>query len=186
MKKNEFALRIVRKNISTIGMTLSILVLVSCGGGDGSPRIADGETKTITETTKGIITEVEEVEPGDEYLILDERVIDDQSQSVAIVHMLDGTIDTLSLQKMHSDASYGDSHRGLRNVLMFSLAASIITRNMSNVAPNSAYYKNGAAFDKSNSLKSDISKSTTSRTVTSPKKGSKGYGSGKSFRSHGG
>jgi hypothetical protein len=186
MRKKEFVLRTVLKNISTIGIAMSVLLLVSCGGGDGSPRILDGETKTITESTKGVITEVEEVEPGNSYLILDEKIIDDKSQSIAIVHALNGSIDTLSLQKMQKDPEYGASHSGLRNVLMFSLAASVLTRNFGNVRPNSAHYKNGAAFNKSAGLQSDMGKSTRSRTVTSPKAGSKGYGSGKSFRSHGG
>ena len=157
----------------------------SCGNG-GAPRIKEGTTETILESSKGVITEVEEVEPGDEFLILDEKIIDEKEKSLAIVHRLDGSIDTLSLQKIKKESTSDPSRNALRSVLMYSLAASFFNKNLGNTSPNSAYYKNQAAFNKSTGLKQDLTKTAVSRRVTVPSGASKGYGGGKSFRSHGG
>jgi hypothetical protein len=171
------------KYFLVLGSSSIILSLSSCGG-DGSPKLKDAQTKTITETTKGVITKVEEVAPGDDYKIVDETVIDDKSKSIAIVKRLDGKTDTLSLQKIKSDKS--GTHSSLTNVLAYSLAASFLTRNLANTTPNSSYYKDANAYNKSTGLKNEMAKSTTTRKVSSPGKGSSGYGSGKSFRSYGG
>lgn len=162
------------------------VVLQSCGG-DGSPKIKDGETKTVLESSKGTVTEVEEVEPGDDFKIIDEKVIDDKTKSTAIVHYLDGKIDTLSLQKLKSESAEGNhTNAALKGVLMYSLASSFFNRNLANTQPNAGFYKNADAYNKSTNLKGDLEKTATSRRVTSPGKSSKGYGTGKSFRSHGG
>lgn len=167
-------------------MASGILLFQSCSG-DGSPKIKDGETITIKEASKGTVTEVEEVKPGDDFKIIDEKIIDDKTKSTAIVHYLNGKTDTLSLQKLKSESETGNhGHSMLRGVLMYSLASSFFNRNLSNTAPNSAYYKNADAYNKSTGLKTDLDRTATSRRVTSPGKSSRGYGSGKSFRSHGG
>ena len=99
MKKNFINGLALTKKITLVAAITAALTLQSCGGSDGSPKIKDAQEETVYESTKGIITEVEEVEPGDDFKILDERIIDDKSQSIAIVHNLEGTIDTLSLTK---------------------------------------------------------------------------------------
>ena len=185
MRKKEFELRLVRKKLSTIGFVLGLLVLVGCGESSDNASYGE-ETEVIVESTKGVITELEEIEPGDDFLIVDEQIIEDQSQSIAIVHYLDGRIDTVSLVALEADQSYSDSNRGLRNVLMYSLAAAVLTRNFGAVNPNSAAYKSNAAFNKSSGLHGEMKRTTTTRTVSSPKSGSKGYGSNRSFRSSGG
>ena len=187
MKKNSFTISIFnKKNIFLAIMSSGILMFQSCGG-DGSPKIVDGETVTIKESSKGTVTEVEEVKPGDDFKIIDEKIIDEKAKSTAIVHYLNGKTDTLSLQKLKSESETGNhGHSVLRGVLMYSLASSFFNRNLANTSPNSGYYKNADAYNKSTGLKSDLEKSATTRRVTSPGKSSKGYGSGKSFRSHGG
>lgn len=184
MKKNTIQIITLHKKIFFASILSSSLLLQSCGD-DGSPKIKDAQVQTIMESSKGVITEVEEVEPGDDYKIIDEKIIDEKEQSLAIVHRLDGNVDTLSLQKIKADTN-NSSHGGLRNVLMYSLAASYFSRNLGNTAPNSSYYKDANAHSKSTGLKNDLTKSATSRRVTVPGKSSTGYGSGKSFRSHGG
>ena len=57
---------------------------------------------------------------------------------------------------------------------------------MNNVSPKQSNYKNASAYNKSTGLKSDLKSSATSRRVSVPGSSSKGYGSGKSFRSFGG
>ncbi len=185
MKKKYLPIRSWKQYLIIGSLVMVPVFLQSCGN-NGAPRIKEGTTETILESSKGVITEVEEIEPGDEFLILDERVIDDKEKSLAIVHRLDGEIDTLTLQKIKKESASDPSRSALRSVLMYSLAASYFNRNLSNTSPNSAYYKNQAAFNKSTGLKSDLSKSAVSRRVTVPSGASKGYGGGKSFRSHGG
>lgn len=186
MKKNYVKVSILSKNFIYLTIASGILALQSCGG-DGSPRIKDGETVTVLESSKGTVTEVEEVEPGDDFKIIDEKIIDEKAQSTAIVHYLDGKIDTVSLQKLKTEEASGNhTNAALKGVLMYSLASSFFNRNLSNTKPNAGFYKNADAYNKSAGLKGDLEKTATSRRVTSPGKSSKGYGAGKSFRSHGG
>ncbi|MUU77400.1 hypothetical protein [Winogradskyella endarachnes] len=186
MKKNFITGLALTKKITLIAAVSATLALQSCGEEDGSPRIKDAQEETIYESTKGVITEVEEVEPGEDYKIIDERIIDDKEKSIAIVHTLEGTVDTLSLRKLKDDNSSTYRHSGLRSILYYSLASSYFNRNMNNVTPKQSNYKNASAYNKSTSLKNDLKSSATSRRVSVPGSSSKGYGSGKSFRSFGG
>ncbi|QLG46452.1 hypothetical protein [Costertonia aggregata] len=170
-----------------LASAVSGCILVSSCGGDGSPRIKDAQDKTVYEATKGTVTEVEEIEPGDDYKIIDERIIDEKEKSIAIVHTLEGTVDTLSLAKIDSGSDEAKYQRsGLRNILYYSLAASYFNRRLGNVTPNSSYYKDATAYNKSTGLKNDLKSTATSRKIKVPGASSKGYGSGKSFRSFGG
>ncbi len=167
------------------GIVSATVVVQSCGG-DNSPRIVDSKEKTIYESTKGVITEVEEVEPGDQYKIIDERIIDEKEKSIAIVHTLEGTTDTLSLRKMKDGHESSYRHAGLQGILLYSLAGTFFNRNMGSVSPNASNYKSTSAFNKSTGLKNDLRTSATSRRVRVPGASSTGYGKGKSFRSFGG
>ncbi|WP_299113790.1 hypothetical protein [uncultured Winogradskyella sp.] len=174
------------KKITLTAAITAALTLQSCGGGDGSPRIKDAQQDTVYESTQGVITEVEEIEPGNDYKIIDERLIGEKDKSIAIVHTLEGTVDTLSLRKMKNDESSYSRHSGLRSILYYSLAASYFNRSLRNVTPNQNNYKNASAYNKSTGLKNDLKSSATSRRVNVPGRSSRGYGSGKSFRSFGG
>lgn len=185
MKKISLKVSALLKKFALLGIVLPALTLQSCGS-DGSPRIKDSQEKTISESTKGVITEVEEVPPGEDYKIIDEKIIDEKEKSIAIVHKLDGKIDTLTLRKLKDDPEYRNSHRALRGVLAYSLAASFFNRNLSRTKPNSGYYKNADAYKKSTGLKNNLTSTATSRKVRVPGRASSGYGSGKSFRSYGG
>ncbi|NJB35014.1 MULTISPECIES: hypothetical protein [Flavobacteriaceae] len=169
-----------------LASTLSAGIIASSCGGNGEPKLKDFKEETIYEATKGTITEVEEVEPGDEYKIIDERLIDKKENSIAIVHTLEGKVDTLSLAKIENNESEQRYGRGLRSVLYYSLAASYFNRRLGNVAPNSSYYKDATAYNKSTGLQNELKSTATSRKVKVPGSSSKGYGSGKSFRSFGG
>ena len=184
-KKSENGFTFYRKIILTSVITSSLII--SCGD-DGTPRIKDSEEKTIYEATKGTVTEVEEIKPGDDYKIIDERIIDEKEKSIAIVHGLNGQIDTLSLAKIDNGSEENGyrNRSGLRSILFYSLASSYFNRNLSGVTPNSNYYKDATAYNKSTGLKNDLKSSASSRKVRVPGASSKGYGSGKSFRSFGG
>ncbi|WP_296383373.1 hypothetical protein [Winogradskyella sp.] len=173
------------KKITLTATVAAVLALQSCAGEDVGPRIKDAKQETVYESTQGVVTEVEEIEPGEDYKIIDERIIDDKEKSIAIVHTLEGTVDTLSLKKLKDDnSSY--RHSGLRGILYYSLAASYFNRSLRNVTPNQSNYKNASAYNKSTGLKNNLRSSATSRRVNVPGASSRGYGSGKSFRSFGG
>lgn len=174
------------KKLMLATMVSAPLLMQSCSTSDGSPRLKEFDEKTIQESSKGIVTELEEVEPGNDFLILDERIIDAKEDSYAIIHNLEGTVDTLSLRKISHDNTENQRHSGLRGVLYYSLARSFFSNNLGNVTPDARVYKNDAAFNKSTGLKSNLQSSAVSRTVKVPKASSSGYGAGKSFRSFGG
>jgi len=187
MNKKTMSCAVFLRKIMLATVTSGAILTSSCGG-DGSPKIKDAVDKTYYEATKGTVTEVEEIEPGDDYKIIDERIIDEKENSIAIVHNLEGTIDTLSLAKIDkgsNEAGYRN-RSGLRSILYYSLAASYFNRNLGGVQPNSSYYKDASAYNKSTGLKNDLKSTATSRRVKVPGASSKGYGSGKSFRSFGG
>lgn len=185
-KKTTTAFLLSKKLIAVYALTAA-MALHSCSSGDGSPRLKSFEEKTIHESTQGVITEVEEIEPGDEYKIIDERLIDDKEKSIAIVHTLEGTVDTLALKRIESEKEASHGHFGLRTLLYYSLARSFFSGgSMSNVTPDSRYYKDANAYNKSTGLRSQMQSTATARRVKVPTAASKGYGSSKSFRSFGG
>lgn len=160
------------------------LILQSCSSDDGAPRFKDVEEIEVRESSQGVISEIDEVEPGDTYKVLNEEVIDNKADSKAIVHNLNGTTDTLSFAKM-SESGY-QSRSGLRPFLMGTLAASFFSRNMGSSSLNPSNYKNTDAFNKSKGMRSSMMSNATTRKVKVPGKKSKGYGKSKSFRSFGG
>lgn len=186
MNKNYFNPVVYSKKLMWAAMVSGSILIQSCSSSDGSPRLKEFDEKTIHESTKGTVTEVEEIEPGNEYQIIDERIIDSKEDSYAIIHTLEGTVDTLSLRKLPTEKEESARHSGLNRILMFSLARSYFSNNLSNVTPDSRFYKNDAAFNKSNGLKTDLQNSASTRSVKVPKASSSGYGAGKSFRSFGG
>jgi hypothetical protein len=184
MKKSLISIFDLRKKLLFSSLVGTFLIFQSCKE-DSSPRIKDATIQTILESTKGVITELEEIEPGDEYLIIDETIIADKEKSLAVVHYLDGRSDTLSLQDMKSESG-NQSNSAIGRVLVRSLAASYFNGNLNNTSPNQGFYKNEAAYNKSTGLKNDLTSTAISRSVSVPGNASTGYGSGKSFRSHGG
>lgn len=186
MNKNTTNAFVLSRKLAA-GMLVGSLVLSSCSD-SGAPHIKDFEEKTIYSSTKGTVTEVEEIEPGNEYKIIDERLIDEKEKSVAIIHTLQGTTDTVSLRKLESksDTTYRRHYSPLRGLLFYSMARSFFTNNLNNVTPDSRYYKTPEAYNKSTALKGDMQSTASARSVKVPKASSRGYGSGKSFRSFGG
>lgn len=172
------------KNIAAAIMLSSSLFFQGCGG-DGAPRLKDASEETVYINTKGVETEVNEVDPGSVFKIVDERILDKKDASRAIVHNLDGSTDTLSMASLRGDSS--DPRRSaLRSTLMGGLAFAYFTNRAGAIAPKKGSYANTSAFNKSNGMTSNLKSSATPRKVSIPGKTSRGYGAGKSFRSFGG
>lgn len=184
MNKNYVILSKISKKLLIGSFAFSVFALHSCNDNKNS-SVENFTEETIKESTKGIVTELEEIPPGDDYKILDEKIIEDKQKSIAIVHRLTGKTDTVKLAQLKDEKNVSN-HNGLRNVLLFGLAASFFNRNLSRTSPNSSVYKNADTYNKSAGLQNNLNSSAASRTVRTPGRSTSGYGSGKSFRSHGG
>lgn len=161
----------------------AFLLFQSCSGGD--PKLKDASEQTVYITTQGVEAIVVEVEPGDAFKIKEEHVLDDKESSRAIVHNLDLSIDTMSMASLKGEGVDPRSS-ALRSTLMGGLAIAYLTNRSGAITPRSGSYASTSAYNKSNSMASSFKNSATPRKVSIPGKSSKGYGSGKSFRSFGG
>lgn len=172
------------RKIVPASLLASCLIISGCY--DGSPKIKDATEQTVYINNKGIETEVQEVDPGDVFKILDERILEDKESSRAIVNNLDSTIDTISMATLKDESQSSGRRSAIRSTLMGGLALAYMTNRAGAIAPRSSSYMNKASYNKSNGLASNLKSSATPRKVSIPGKTSKGYGSGKSFRSFGG
>lgn len=161
------------------------LAIVMGGCSDGAPKLKDASEETVYINTKGIEALVDEVEPGEAYKITAENILDEKESSRAIVHNLDNSVDTISMASL-SNGSLSGSHAALKTTLMGGLAFAYFTGRVGRISPRSSAYKSTAAFNKSNGMTSSLKGAATARKVSVPGRASKGYGSGKSFRSFGG
>jgi len=184
----------LRLHFDSVQNKLKYLCLVCIGSflfqacfSDGSPRFKDAEEIDVLTTSQGVLSEIEEIEPGNEYKVLNEEIIDEKAKSMAIVHNLDGTTDSLSFAKMEKEGSSSTGrHSSIRPFLMGTLAATFFNRNFNRTALDPTKYKSPSAYDKSKGMHSNLKSTASTRRVKVPGKGSKGYGGSKSFRSFGG
>lgn len=159
----------------------------SCSSGDGNPRFKDAEEIEVKTTSQGVISEIDEIEPGNEYTVINEEIIADKSASMAIVHNLDGTTDSLTFDRLEREGSGNNGrHSSLRPFLMGTLAATYFNRNYNRTALDPNKYRNSGAYNKSKGMRSTLGSTASTRRVKVPGKGSKGYGGSRSFRSFGG
>lgn len=168
---------------------LAVLIagITSCSSDSDTTDLKETTTKNITESTKGVVTTIKEVAPG-EYKIDDEKVIENKDGSYVTVEKLDGSKDSTSLQSL-KDPSHSRSFFGtyaVSRLLMGSLAGTYFNRNMSSVSVNPSNYSNSQAYNNSQKLKGNMANTARTRPVSVPSSGSKGYGASRSFRSFGG
>lgn len=140
------------------------------------------------ELTKGLITELKEVEENS-FKITDERVVDSKEDSRIIAHYLDGTIDTFTVDQVRvveqNDPNY---HRrsGMSGVLMGGLMGYYLGRSLSS-PPRASAYADPKTYNRVNSNAGSTLNQTARRTtVRRPSRSSSGHGSGRSTRSSGG
>ncbi len=168
-----------------VGLT-SALLWQACSSSNGAPHFKDMEELQVSQSTKGVISEVNEIEPGDEFRVINEETIPNKKDSKAIIHYLDKTTDTLSLLAL-DQPHHGRHHLSgaLLRTFSHTMAASAFM-NMGNVNTDRSYYSSPAAYDKSMGVKNQLASTSVSRTIKTPGKLSRGYGGAKSFRSFGG
>lgn len=89
--------------------TLSGLLLLGTGcGGDEYETVEVIDTITSEELTKGIITTVQEVKPG-QFAVQDEQVVETKDSSRIVVNYLDGRKESMTIEQAKARISPADS-----------------------------------------------------------------------------
>jgi hypothetical protein len=83
----------IRRGGLYVAAAAVIAAHTNCGN---SSNGSDWEEVTTYEVTKGVITTVEETEPG-RFTVIDERVVEGKDSSKVIIRRLDGTVENLPL-----------------------------------------------------------------------------------------
>lgn len=178
----------VRRGALYVAVSALLAVPAACGSDNGT----DWEEVTVEEPTKGVITTVEETEPG-QFTVAGEQIVDTRDQSRVVVKHLDGKIDTLSLAQARGLVGTQDTVRqttvvhqhhggfGLGHILWWSAMGHMMGRGFGSPAP-SYVYRDGSAMG---NTASELRRTSVSRTVKVPAKSRSGFfkGFGRSSRS---
>jgi hypothetical protein len=164
------------------GIYVAVAALIggqsACSNDNGS----DWETVTVQEATKGVVTTLEETEPG-QFSIIDEQVVASRDASRIIVRRLNGSVDTMSLaqaqslvqpsdtlQPAHNTTASNHHHsHGMGSVIWWGAMGYMMGRNFSSPVSPGIYhgsYSNG--FTRGSSFGSELRNTATSRTITRP------------------
>lgn len=170
-------------------MAVAAVLAANAGCGD-SGNGSDWEEVTVQEPTKGVVTTLEETEPG-QFSIVNEEITETKDASRVIIKRLSGTTDTLTLAQAQSlvqpqDTVSNHTHRsshGMGNVLWWGAMGYMMGRSFSSPA-YSGYYSRG--YSGAN-VSSELQRTAVSRTVMRPVNGKSGFFKGSSRgRSSGG
>lgn len=148
-----------------------------CGSGDNG---SDWEKVEVTEPTKGVVTTLEETEPG-KFDIVEETVIDSKDSSRVVIRRLDGSEETLTLAQARGLVQPADTvqnnaqhhhrtgHYGLGPVLWWGTMGYLMGRNMG-MPVSPGIYRSGAtpAFQ-------ELRRTAVTRQEMRPVKGRSGF-----------
>lgn len=166
--------------IGLVTLTLSLLI-ISC---------SNTVTEEKVEFTQGVLTFMQETEPG-QYKIVDEQLVADKTQSLIITDYLDGHRDTLTLneaQAMNADTTSSSNHHRRHYRTYYGGLMGYYLGRSASVPPSPGVYQNQATYNRvHNSAYNNMQSTARRTTVSRPASSSKGYGSSsKSSRSYGG
>jgi hypothetical protein len=144
------------------------------------------ETEEVQLPTEGLITIVKEVEK-DLFKIDDEITIPDTANSLIIAVYLDEKRDTFTLQEARlMQANGGTGHgSGIMHAASFGLMGYMMGRSMGGFRPSAGAYTSPSRYNEVNQ-RAGSSIRSSAQTVSRPRTGSSGFGSGRSTRSVGG
>lgn len=164
------------------GLYVAVAALLAANTGCGdSGNGSDWEEVTVQEPTKGVVTTLEETEPG-KFSIVDEAIAESRDASRVVIKRLSGTTDTLTLAQAqalvqpqdtaggHNTATYRHSH-GMGSVLWWGTMGYMMGRSFGSPSYN-GYYSPGFT---SRSVTSELQRTAVSRTVTRPVSGKSGF-----------
>lgn len=157
----------------------TLLVAPGCSSDDNG---SDWEEVTVQEPTKGVITTIEETEPG-KFTVVDEQVAPTRQDSRVIIRHLSGSIDTLTLDQAKGMVGTQDTARdtrvvhhhhggfGLGHILWWSAMGHMMGRGFG--SPSQSYVYRDARMMGNTS--SELRRTAVSRTVKMPAKGRSGF-----------
>lgn len=165
----------------TIALLLGTQTNCTNDAGNGN----DWESVTTYEVTKGVVTTLEETEPG-QFAIVDEQVTGHRDSSRVIVKRLDGSTETLSLAQAKGlvearDTVYQNTntyhrHYGMGHTLWWGAMGYMMGRNV-NTPVQSYVYRDGspAGFRSGNLAAQELRRTATPRVELRPIKGRSGF-----------
>ena len=177
-----------RRGALYLAVSAMLAVPAGCGNDNGS----DWEEVTVEEPTKGVVTTVEETEPG-KFSVVDEQVAETRDQSRVIVRHLDGKVDTMTLAQAKGMVGSQDTVRqttvvhhygggfGLGHILWWSAMGHMMGRGFGSPAQSYVYRDSRAMGNAS----SELRRTSVSRTVKVPARGRSGFFKGFGSRSGG-
>lgn len=148
-------------------------LISSCGSNDSS---YNSYGSNQIKSTQGVITFMREVDSND-FKIIHEIVVSNKADSKIITTNLDGSVDTLSLDKARALDTTNTRERRYHRTFYGGMFGYMIGRSMGSPLNRSSYSSPSSYSNSTNSttrMRSSISKPRTS------------FGSGKSFKSFGG
>jgi hypothetical protein len=154
------------------------VMLASCSSDNGG----DWEQVTVTEPTKGVITTLEETS-ADQFVIVDEQVVENKNDSRIIVKRLSGAVDTLNLDQAKKLVQPSDTvrvqtannhhhHHGMGNVLWWGAMGYLMGRNFG--TPSQSYVYQQGAYSRS-TAGAQLQQTAVKRTEMRPVKGRSGF-----------
>jgi hypothetical protein len=145
------------------------------------------DTEEVQLPSEGLITIVKEVEK-DLFKIDDEITIPDTNNSLIVAIYMDEKRDTFTLQQarlMQANGGGGHHSSGIMHAASYGLMGYMMGRSMSGFSPSAGAYTSPSRFNDVNQRAGNSIRSSA-QTVSRPRTGSSGFGSGRSTRSVGG
>ncbi len=179
-----------RARRGSLYVAVAAVLAANTGCGD-SGNGSDWEEVTVQEPTKGVITTLEETEPG-KFSIVNEELAETRDASRVIVKRLNGSTDTLTLnqakafvQPQDTVNNGGHAYRshGMGGVLWWGMMGYMMGRNMGTPV-NPAFY--GRGYTGNPNASSELQRSAVPRKVMRPVGGKGGFFKGSSRGRSGG
>lgn len=174
-------------NCNIARITLYCLFFLAIGTAFFTSCSSGSSYEEVEIPTQGLITTVQEVQP-ESYKISGEQAVQDTADSRIIAVYLDSTRDTFTLAEVRliQQSGYSGPRSGVFGAASYGLMGFMMGRSMSRFRPSSSAYMDQKTYNKVNSTTGNSIRSS-SKTVRRPStRSSKGFGSGRSTRSHGG
>ena len=175
----------LKQNIAR--MTLYCLLFLAIGTAFFTSCSSEPSYEEVEIPTQGLITTVQEIQT-ESYKISDEQAVQDTADSRIIAIYLDSTRDTFTLAeaRLVQQSGYSGPRSGVFGAASYGFMGFMLGRSMSRFRPSSGAYMDQKTYNRVNSTTGNSVRSSA-KTVRRPStRSSKGFGSGRSTRSHGG
>ena len=172
----------VRRGGLYIVVAAALSAQAGCSSNDNG---TDWEEVTTYEATKGVITTLEETEPG-KFTIIDEQVASSRADSRIIIRRLGGTVDTMTLDQAKGLVQAADTvtqqvyrhhSHGLGHALWWGSMGYMMGRSFSSPVNSSVYSPTSpmARTGYGANLRQELRSTAVSRTEFRPAKARSGF-----------